>query len=276
MTVVPAVARNVIPVLSADQPSTCCTYKVRTKKFAKVTAPAASKRRWPSSARLSGTIGHVSANTSAPTGTLTKKIHSQPRYLVRIPPKRTPAAAPEPPSAPQIPSALFRSAPSVNVVVTIESAAGEMIAAPRPWTAREAISTPALLASPHVSDAAVKRISPTTKIRRRPSRSAIRPPRRRKPPNVIAYAVITHCTVSSAMFRSLWIDGIATLTIATSSTVMKKAAPTTASVNQRRRFRASGMRLLRVGIVVGQRACGRGYSGHFRAAGAEPILAGGE
>src|ERR1044072_3120259 len=59
-----------------------------------------------------------------PTGMLIQKIHSQPRYLTRMPPKRTPAAAPEPPSAPQIPSALLRSAPSLKVVVTIESAAG--------------------------------------------------------------------------------------------------------------------------------------------------------
>ena len=56
----------------------------------------------------------------------------------------------------------------------------------------------------------------------------MRPPSSRKPPNVIAYAVITHCTVDSAMFRSFWIDGIATLTIATSRIVMKNAAPTTA------------------------------------------------
>ena len=69
-----------------------------------------------------------------PTGTLTKKIHSQPRYLVRTPPASTPTAAPEPPIAPQIPSALFRSAPSSKVVVMIESAAGVMIAAPRPCT----------------------------------------------------------------------------------------------------------------------------------------------
>ena len=73
---------------------------------------------------------------------LTKKIHSQPRYFVRTPPASTPTAAPEPPTAPQTPSALFRSAPSVNVVETIERPAGETIAAPRPWTARAAISTP--------------------------------------------------------------------------------------------------------------------------------------
>ena len=36
----PAVATNVTPVLSADQPSTFCTYSVRMKKFAKTTAPS--------------------------------------------------------------------------------------------------------------------------------------------------------------------------------------------------------------------------------------------
>src|SRR6202035_107189 len=37
---VPAVAMKVSPVFSADQPSTCCTYSVRRKKFANVTAPS--------------------------------------------------------------------------------------------------------------------------------------------------------------------------------------------------------------------------------------------
>ena len=45
-----------------------------------VTAPPASKPRSPGM-RLSRTIGRVSASTSAPTGTLTKKIHSQPGVL---------------------------------------------------------------------------------------------------------------------------------------------------------------------------------------------------
>ena len=45
---------------------------------------------------------------------------------------------PAPPSAPQIPSALLRSAPSSKVVMTIESAAGEMIAAPRPCSGARA------------------------------------------------------------------------------------------------------------------------------------------
>ena len=77
-------------------------------------------------------IRGASKITTAPTGTFTKKIHSQPAYFVSTPPSSTPTAAPLPPSAPQIPSALLRSAPSVNVVETIESAAGEMIAPPSP------------------------------------------------------------------------------------------------------------------------------------------------
>ena len=88
------------------------------------------------SERLSRTSRGASRKAITPTGTLTKKIHSQPRYFVRRPPASTPTAAPEPPIAPQMPSALLRSGPSSKVVMMIESAAGEMIAAPRPCTAR--------------------------------------------------------------------------------------------------------------------------------------------
>ena len=102
-----------------------------------------------------------------------------------MPPNSTPAAAPLPPIAPQIPSALFRSAPSSNVVVMIASVAGEMIAAPSPCTARAAISTPIEPESPQASDATENSATPAMNTRRRPSRSAARPPSSRKPPNVI-------------------------------------------------------------------------------------------
>ena len=52
---------------------------------------------------------------------------------MRRPPRSTPAAAPKPPTAPQTPSAMFRSRPSAKVVIRIASAAGEIVAAPRPW-----------------------------------------------------------------------------------------------------------------------------------------------
>ena len=101
-----------------------------------------------------------------------------------MPPSRTPAAPPEPATAPQTPSALLRSAPSRKVVVTIESAAGEMIAAPRPWAARAAISCPSVEAKPAASEATATSIRPAMNTRRRPSRSAVRPPSSRKPPKV--------------------------------------------------------------------------------------------
>ena len=150
-----------------------------------VTAPATSGEVWCSE-RLSRTKRGASTNASTPTGTLMKKIHSQPKYFVRTPPSSTPTAAPAPPSAPQIPSALLRSAPSSKVVMTIESAAGEMIAAPRPWIARAPIRTLSDEARPQRSEATVKTTTPTRKTRRRPKRSAARPPSSRNPPNVIA------------------------------------------------------------------------------------------
>src|SRR5580765_7888649 len=48
------------------------------------------------------------------------------------------------------------------------------------------------------------------------------------------------------MCRSIWIDGIATLTIATSRMVMKNAAPTIARVSQRRSDVSAVIWLLRL------------------------------
>src|SRR2546422_4439602 len=49
----------------------------------------------------------------------------------------------------------------------------------------------------------------------------------------MAYAVITHCRLVSEKLSFVWIVGSATLTIETSRTVMKKAAPTKASAFHR-------------------------------------------
>ena len=54
----------------------------------------------------------------------------------------------------------------------IESAAGESIAAPRPWPARAAKSAPAVPAIAEASDDTVKTPRPVRKRRRRPTRSA--------------------------------------------------------------------------------------------------------
>ena len=117
---------------------------------------------------------------------LMKKIHSQPRPSTRRPPINQAVVAPKPPSAPQIPSALLRSAPSAKSVVMIESAVGVMIAAPMPWKARAPIRASSDQASPQRSEASVKRAMPTMNTRRRPSRSAARPPSKSRPAKVRA------------------------------------------------------------------------------------------
>ena len=111
-------------------------------------------------------------------------MYCQPRYRVSRPPASTPIVAPKAPIAPQMPNALLRSAPSGNMFITIESAAGSVIAAPSPWIPRMTIRKVSELARPHAREARVKTAMPTRRRRRRPSRSAARPPRRRKPPKV--------------------------------------------------------------------------------------------
>jgi hypothetical protein len=94
--------------------------------------------------------------------------------------------APLAPMAPHRPSALLRSAPSPNMFITMDSAAGSTAAAPRPWRARMTIRNVSLVASAQPSEAAAKIVSPPTNSRLRPSRSAARPPSSMNPPKVSA------------------------------------------------------------------------------------------
>ena len=105
---------------------------------------------------------------------------------MRTPPAISPTVAPPAPMPPQMPSALLRSPPSSNMFITIESAAGSTIAAPSPCSPRIAIRNESVVASAQASEAAVKTPSPRMTMRLRPSRSAARPPRSRKPPKVSA------------------------------------------------------------------------------------------
>src|SRR3954470_8733401 len=194
------------------------------------TAPSASNDFMDVS-RLSCRRRGARKNAATPTGTLTKKIQDQLSTSVRTPPSRTPAAAPKPPTAPQTPSATLRSRPSEKVVVRMDSAAGEMIAAPSPWSERAAIKDPSDQARPASSEARVKTTMPTRNSRRRPSRSAARPPRSRKPPKNRAYALITHWRFSWENPRSILIEGNATFTIAMSRTTMNWTALRSASAS---------------------------------------------
>jgi hypothetical protein len=116
----------------------------------------------------------------------------------------------------------------------IESAEGEMIAAPRPCAARAAMSWPSVAAKPAASEAMPTRSSPDMKTRRRPKRSAMRPPRSRKPPNVRTYALTTQARFSCENSRAVPIEGRATFTMDASRTTMNWEKHSRIRASQRR------------------------------------------
>jgi hypothetical protein len=110
-----------------------------------------------------------------PTGTLMKKIQLQLICSVITPPRRGPIARAIAETPAQMPIAMPRWRGG-KVKVMIESVAGFIIAEPTPWTTRAPIRKPALDASPHASEDAVKMTSPRMNRRLRPKRSASLPP----------------------------------------------------------------------------------------------------
>src|SRR6516225_58369 len=244
------------PIVAAEAqpwlPAVTTAYTSSVRPPVTVTAPAASKRRWPRPARLSGSKNRAAATISAPTGRLTKKIHGHDSQVVSIPPASTPIAAPAPVTAPNAPSALLRSAPSGNRTKIRASAAGAISAAPTPSTARAAISAPAEPASPQASEAAVNTAAPMIKTRRRPSRSASRPPSSKNPPNASAYALSTHCRPTGENPSPRWIAGNASVTIDPSMTTSNWASKISPSA--RPRCRACPSAGPRAGLMPGPAA----------------------
>ena len=177
-------SRPIVPAAVQPQLSAFVIPKTRSARpDVTVAAPRKSKWRTAFSCRLSGISRSEPRSATTPIGRLTKKIQRQSSHSVSIPPNRRPKAPPATAIAAQTESARVRSWPSRNVVVTIERAAGDTSAAPKPCTARKAMSIVAGLGKPATSDARTKTTIPARKRRRRPSRSDIRPPRSRKPPN---------------------------------------------------------------------------------------------
>ena len=108
-------------------------------------------------------------------------------------------------------------------------------AAPTPWRNRAPISTPWLGATPHRSEATVNSVRPARKTRLRPARSPSRPASSSRLPNVTRNALTTQLRFAWLKWRSRWIEGSATFTIVTSSTIISCAMQTMNSVTHRRR-----------------------------------------
>src|SRR3954447_1272803 len=107
-------------------------------------------------------------------------------------------------------------------------------AAPTPCRKRAPISAPSLGARPHSSEATVKMTRPVSKTRLRPARSPRRPASSSRLPKVMRKALTTQVRPAWLKWRSCWIEGSATFTIVTSSTIISWARQTTMSAAQRR------------------------------------------
>jgi len=144
-------------------------------------APGRSNRP-PDRRACPGRNRRASATRTMAIGTFTKKTARQVNNPVRTPPARTPRARPLAPAEPQTEIARVRSGPSVKVESTSASVAGNRNAPAVPWSARLAMRSTGSTASPPAVDAIPNTTSAPTHTRRAPSRSAVRPPRSRKPP----------------------------------------------------------------------------------------------
>jgi hypothetical protein len=86
----------------------------------------------------------------------------------------------------------------------------------------------------------VKSAIPQRNTLRLPNRSPSRPPRSRKPLNVSMYALMTHTSDVSEKFRSVLIEGRATLTTVMSRTIIR---------SPRHKIMSASHRLSRVCVI---------------------------
>ena len=109
------------------------------------------------------------------TGTLIRKIERQPAAATSTPPSTGPSATPAEPMPPHTPSARARARGSGNWCTSRASEHGSSAEAPRPWSARAAISTPSDGAAAQAADPTANVASPMVNTLRAPTRSAAEP-----------------------------------------------------------------------------------------------------
>ena len=128
---------------------------------------------------MTGFDSAIRTSAIAATGMLTQKI-ARHVHWVRKPPSAGPTAV-RPPAIPKKSASALPRSCSEKVCTTIASAAGNMIAPPKPWTARNVTSHASAIepfgVNPHIADAPAKTSTPSVTIRRWPTVSARRPPK---------------------------------------------------------------------------------------------------
>ena len=195
------------------------------------TTPSQSKRC--ACVSSTGTNFQASTNASTPTGTFTKKIHSQPAASTRKPPRIGPTSVATPAVTPQTAIAEPRSRGAKMRVMTA-IVCGVMRAAPKPWKTRAVTSTSMVCDSPHASEATVNTVSPMRYTRRGPKRSPRRPVMSSGTAYESRYALVAHSVAVIVVLRPVMMVGFATDTIVVSTRIMKKPSTSDHSAGQGR------------------------------------------
>ena len=120
--------------------------------------PSTSKRLLVTSRR--GTKIHARMMPMMPTGTLTKKIHSQPAASTSKPPSSGPTMVATPATPPHTPIAAPRCVGEKMRIIT-DMVCGVSSAPPNPWKTRATMSISMLPARPHHRDDSVNSRSPS-------------------------------------------------------------------------------------------------------------------
>src|SRR4051794_33395191 len=201
----------------------------RNDPAAEVTSPPGSIPR-DCSSRYSRIRRSASVSATAPTGTFTKKIHSQPSPSVSAPPTRGPTATAAPTVEPQAAIAVPNSRPRNSCAMSASEVAN-MAAPPTPWRPRARLSRVELVARPHRSEATVKTRTPSWNMRLRPSRSASDPTVSMRADSISVYASTTHWRLVRLALKSRWMLGSATFTIVMSTSSMNVATQTARRVH---------------------------------------------
>ena len=118
-----------------------------------------------------GTASAAPAAATAATGAIATKMLPHEKCASSQPPTIGPSAMAAPATAPHRPIARARSRRSVKTLVSSESVAGNVIAAPRPMTALAAMSWAAVVVNPPARLAAPTTARPLTSMPLRPNRS---------------------------------------------------------------------------------------------------------
>ena len=120
---------------------------------------------------------------------------------MRKPPTTGPIASARADTPAQVPIALPRSCGS-KTLVTIESVAGIMNAAPTPCTTRLAISEAESDATPAVAEETANSVTPIRNPRRRPKMSPSLPPVASRTAKLSVYALTVHSRLERLEWRS--------------------------------------------------------------------------